>query len=565
MPDLLFRWKPIQTAALLFALPALLATPAARAQRPRPRRRDDIQWRTVVNNGDLMPGSSGALFNSYNQPSIDNHETVVFRARSQGPMPVHGIYYRDMGKRTPPPIVMLADRNTQVPDPNNLGAEFIEFPSFPRISLRGRIASRGSSPPVWTYTLPDSTETRTGTTDVFMANRHDEIFTALTQLGAVPGFEYFQVPGASTTGIRFDVFPGAPSPTRVGIVFKGNYTDNNLSQTGVYFRRLRDESNQAPIELIANTSTRIPNQPTVGTLTFGSTAPPSAVGRRMVFVGLDNEDNPTAGGIYIAPLRPSPKLTTLVGIGDPVPGVSGATFNKLGEGLSFNGRFVSFWGAWGTETRSLTLICPTDGNAARIAYCNAQYPNGFTTTVPVNQGIFVVDIRTGRVVMVARTGSDDFQDFLYWVFSGMVPGGDGDEGGGEADDGEPARWRASAFAAISPDRDNDRYFIAFKGTKTDGTQGIYETTAALNQIPNVDQHLTLVDTNTDGADIDPDIPSSSTPVMVTSVGIERDGFRNGVLAVALSMANADSSVTWAGLYITIPPNAYPWLAHFHHE
>jgi len=33
---------------------------------------------------------------------------------------------------------------------------------------------------------------------------------------------------------------------------------------------------------------------------FGSTAPPSAAGQRVVFAGFDDEDNPTLGGIYLA-------------------------------------------------------------------------------------------------------------------------------------------------------------------------------------------------------------------------------------------------------------------------
>jgi hypothetical protein len=104
---------------------------------------------------------------------------------------------------------------------------------------------------------------------------------------------------------------------------------------------------------------------------------------------LDNEDNPPAGGIYPAPLTGSkPPLTTLVRIGDRVPGERhGDTFNRLGEGLSYDGWFVAFWGAWGSETTTLILQCPNEGNQARLAYCEQQYPNGFTTTVPVNQGI----------------------------------------------------------------------------------------------------------------------------------------------------------------------------------
>ncbi len=41
-------------------------------------------WVTVVNNNDLMPGSGGRTFNSYNQPSVNAYGVVVMRARSRG-------------------------------------------------------------------------------------------------------------------------------------------------------------------------------------------------------------------------------------------------------------------------------------------------------------------------------------------------------------------------------------------------------------------------------------------------------------------------------------------------
>ena len=168
-------------------------------------------------------------------------------------------------------------------------------------------------------------------------------------------------------------------------MFKGNYTVGDVGKTGVYYRDLANASiplaggplapagGVKPVVLIADTSTLIPG---TRTTTFGSTAPPSAAGRKAVFAGFDNEDNPTKGGIYLAPLTgTSPMLTTLVNIGGQVPGEKkGAVFNKLGEGLSFDGRFVAFWGAWGSETKTLILDCPTDGNKDRIAYCMAAIP-----------------------------------------------------------------------------------------------------------------------------------------------------------------------------------------------
>ena len=508
--------------------------------------REPFHWHTVVNNGDLIPGTDTS-FNSYNQPSVNRYGLVVFRARSAGGdgggagavsaavgTPIHGIFERDMAKSGP--IIKLADKVTLVPDPNNLESQFNEFPAFPRIAYKSTtIGFRGNSQPVWEYALPDGSDTRAGTAGLYCQFKpKSKLFTGMQVLGAVPGFEYFEVPGASTTGIKFDVFPGAPAVTHRYVVFKGNYTDNGESQTGVYYRDLRKKGNP-PAYLIANTSTLIPNQPAGGTVTFGSTAPPSAMDGQMVFLGLDNEDAPTLGGIYFAPLKANTSLTTLVGLNTPVPGVSQATFNRLGEGLSYSlKRYVGFWGAWGDETRNVHLVCPTDGNQDLIAYCNMNYPDGYDAQVPVNQGIFVYDRKKHKSVMIAETGQDNFLDFTYWVFSGRPPG----VGGGEPEGYEPPRWRQSSFVAVG------NAAVAFKGTKEDGVDGVYVSKLSA---PDVTNHLVAIDTTMAGDAIDPDAPAG---VQITSVGVERDGFRGRWLSVVAGMANADASVTWGGIYVS---------------
>lgn len=532
----MFAIAPMVAAALG------LAAPAANSQ--------VLKWVAIVNNGDIIPGTD-TNFNSYNQPGINADGLVVFRARSAGgggeasaepaaaSGPVHGIFERDMAE-TNASIVTVLQRSSRVPRPNNLDATFSEFPSTPRIGINtGMIATRGQSTPVWEYTV-DGQDTRIGTSGIYMSRRRIKPFTAMSQLGVVPQFSYFQVPNAPA-GTKFDQFPGSPSPTLYKIAFKGNWTDtNNVSQTGVYYRNVTGGDGVLPVRLIADTSTLIPNQPSGGTVKFGSTAPPSATAGKMVFVGLDNEDAPTLGGIYLAELKQNSPLTTLIGIGDPVPGVPGQTFTKFGEGLSFDSRYVSFWGAWGTETRSITLYCPKTGNKDLLAYCNEHYPSGYQTTEPVNQGIFVTDSVTGETVIAAQTGMAHYYNFLYWVFSGRPPG----TGGGE--DFEPPRWRASAFTALSTV--GTKFAVAFKATKDDQvTQGIY---LAAGSNPLLYNRM-VVDTNTFGAVIDPEISAlvSATPLMVTAVGIERDAFRDGRLVVSVAMANADASVSWAGLYM----------------
>ena len=549
-------------------LTAMSVFTAALALGPSAADSQSVAWTTIANNGDVMPGTADILFNAYNQPSINANGLVVFRARSKGAGggeegggnggsggTASGVYERNMltihpGATPQAPIVRILDRTSLVPAPNNLDAGFTEFPSIPRIAIdTGTIATRGQSTPVWLYALPDGTETRTGTSGIYMNMNPATIapITAMSQLAAVPGFSYWQVPNA-LPGTKFDQFPGSPSPTGQDIVFKGNWTNaNGVSQTGVYYRDVTSDGGKAPVQVIADTGTLIPGQP-AGGKTFGSTAPPSAAAGKVVFVGLDNEDAPTLGGIYLSNLLNPKSLTPLIEIGSPVPGVVGAAFNKIGEGLSFNGRYLSFWGAWGTQERTITLQCPTSGEKARIDYCNTKYPDGFTTTEPVNQGVFVTDTVTGTTVLVARTGGaadDNFFNFLYWVFSGRPPG----TGGGDTEGTvfEPARWRSSAFTALSVAAVS-KYKVAFKATKNDGTQGIYLSSGSNLQLA---FHTVVVDTNTFGAVVDPEANSlvSATPLNVTSVGIERDGFRNQRLAVAISMANADASVSWAGLYL----------------
>ena len=505
-------------------------------------------WRTVANNGDVVPGSS-QVFNSYNQPSVNTSGLVTFRARTKGEG-ARGVYAR---QATNPAAALqaIADVNSQVPQPNNLDGEFNEFPSIPRIDDNGTmVATRGQSVPVWTYTPEGGVETRVGTSGIY-ATVNGTLTTGASLLGAVPGFDQFAVPGV-TPATRFDQFPGAPAVDDTTIVFKGNYTIGDAGQTGVFYRDVANAG--SPTQVIASSATRIPNQPDVGgepgTVTFGSTAPPSAAGGKVVFTGLDIEAAPTLGGVYLADLAPSPTLDPLVSIGDRVPGMAESdVFTTIGEGLSFDGRFVTFWGAWG-ETEQITLDCPEDGNKDLLAYCNATYPDGFTADVPVHQGIFIHDTTTDTTRAAALSDSSDpeaqFSTFQYWTFSGKPPTDTGgDEGGDESQ--ELPRWRSSAFAAVSGNGAD--YKVAFKASQPSGTTGIY-----LAEGPADRPIVSVVDTTTAGPAIDPE---AAADTVVTSVGMERDGFRGRYLAVSVGMANADASVSWAGIYLVTVDRLVP--------
>ncbi len=515
----------------------------------------DLNWQAVVNNGVTVPGDT-RKFNSYNQPSVNINGLVVFRARStagkSGGEPAHGIFIRDM--TTMSPLTTIFDRNTYVPYPNNLSSLFTEPPAFPRIdSGSNTIASRGNHPPVWVYQLSADTETRAGTTGIY-TNPFGTLITGASKLGIVPAFEFFEVPG--TFEIPFDVFPGAPSVTDgATIVFKGNYTLLGVSRTGVYYRNLINAPTGGfgPVVRVVDSTMTIPGTSTM----FGSTAPPSAAGRQVVFLGLDNEENPTKGGIYLAPLtQADPPLTALVKIGGPVPGEPpGTVFTKLGEGLSFDGRFVAFWGAWGTETKALNLKCVAEGNKDRRAYCEQQYPDGFATTAPLHQGIFVFDTATASTSVVAKAPGD-FDDFVYWNFSGLTPGtGQSDE------DGEPARWRSATFVAASGlvdgQRNDPSFHVVFKATRGQVVNGAYLNPVDglyLRKGPGTSPPVTVVETGMDGTLIDPGAvdPLTMDHLPVTAMGIERDGFRGNLLAINVSMANAAAG--WAGIYLTTVPN-----------
>ena len=532
-------------------------------------------WSTVVNNTDYMPtdtcnpsvSTTGCRhFNSYNQPSVNAGKLVVLRARSRGGheggggQPVHGVYTRDMATGGPVKTIFVRGE-TLVPHPNNRGMTFGEPPSFPRIDIGSNtVATRGNHQPVWTVQNNGEIVEQLGTNGIY-TNPYGPLITGASKLGNVSNFSFFRVP--ERPGMPFDVFPGAPAITDGHfIVFKGNYTVDLIGKTGVYYRDLSDEpmpltnvtnltpaGGTEPVVLIANnTDTLIPGTHTV----FGSTSPPSAANHMAVFSGFDNEDNPTLGGIYLAPLSGTqPHLTTLVSIGDQVPGESNkAKFNKLGEGLSFDGRFVAFWGAWGTETKSLTLQCTNEGNTDRIAYCKQQYPNGFTVQIPVHQGIFVHDIRTGHTHVVTKTPGY-FDDFLYWNFSGHVPGSTQEE------DGEPARWRASAFVAVSGMVDgslNDSVFhVVFKARKGTIAAGAYVNPIDgiyLGKGPGNTRILPLITTGMNGTLIDPQAvdPATGNALFVTEMGIERDGFRGNSIAINATMGTEEAGMS--GIYLT---------------
>lgn len=551
---------------------------------------EPFTWMTVVNNNDYTPGSTQKKFYSYNQPSVNVQGLVVFRARAKNPTPggesgndnpgtvegggsTRGVFTRDMLYLTP--IATIASNESPydlVPDPNNTIhpglATFNEFPSFPRIDKSsGTAAFRGQSTPSWE--VPDVGKVG-GTSGVY-AGLAGALKTGVRNIEPTYFPEYLVPQNALSSGAlptRFDQFPGAPSPTANLLVFKGNYTIGGSSRTGVFYRKVPGNSANNTVQMIANSETTcIPG--TVPCTKFGSTAPPSAADKKAVFVGLDNEDNPTQGGIYLRDLKdtnpsaPQPPLIPVAVIGKTiVPGFNGqpldetSTFARFGEALSFDGRYVAFWGSWGNATKTVTLVCPDEGNKDVIKYCKEK-ENNKEVAVPLNQGIFIYDTKNGILKMAAGTEPKD-QDFLYWNFSGRPPGvgggHDGEESEDETEDYEEPRWRSTSFVAVDGER------VAYKarsgvlndsGLWSNPVDGIYlKNTNGNGTTP----AITIVDTTTPGSDVDPAAANST----ISAIGIERDGFRNGWLAINASMvvigedteADEPEETGWAGIYLT---------------
>jgi hypothetical protein len=169
-----------------------------------------------------------------------------------------------------------------------------------------------------------------------------------------------------------------------------------------------------------------------------------------------------------------------------------------------------------------------------------------TTTVIAKTG----DLVDGRAI----------EDFVYWNFSGRVPG-TGHEGGEE--DGEEteemARWRSTSFGAVSGTGAPGMSVV--KVAFVDNHNGIDDERALLlrNVKPSGAGVLEpLLRTGDLGATVDPEAPDGA---VISALGIERDGFRGNWLAINVSMLVPSTELTaaaageeseeetgWAGIY-----------------
>ncbi len=199
----------------------------------------------------------------------------------------------------------------------------------------------------------------------------------------------------------------------------------------------------------------------------------------------------------------------------------------------------------GNEGKVMGLAPHGDPNALRLPPLEVD---GAEVTIPLHQGIFVVDIRTRQIQVIAKTPTD-YDDFLYWNFSGHVPGST------EEEDGEPARWRNAAFVAVSGKvaGTGANFHAAFKARTGNVVDGVYVNLVDgiyLAQGRGRSQIVPVVESGMDGTLLDPEAIDAETGdvLPVTEMGIERDGLRSDTLVITVTMGAEETG--WAGIYLT---------------
>ncbi len=531
--------------------------------------RANLAWMTIANGNSVLPGTT-TPFASFSGVSINTAGMAVFRGTSilttsEGSTgetsSTSGIYTADLANGGAP--TKLVDITTFVPQPtntlyNNAGPKFGSFLSTPNIDASSSFVGFNATHPAVVY-LPAGG--RGGDKGLYgnpggtLTTGVAAIISALEADGSTTDYSYFQVP--DLPGVAFGGFPNAPAAVGGNtLVFKGDYLDGTVVGTGIYYRNIGGTS---VVGLIASTHTTLMPDNTVRFAYIGA---PSAVGTSTVFVGYNKKTAPTAGGIYLATqLTSAPALTPLVTIGTPVPGQAETdTFTQFGDALSFDGRNVAFWGAWGTETTAKHLTCTDNADPSLTAYCLTVFPTGQDVQVPVHQGLFVYDTSQGKLTPIATT-SAGFADFAYYTFFGIPPevmpedvgpgSGNGSGGGEDETEGEvPLETPAFVLApniAIVAGSTQGTYQVVFKGN-TGGVDGLYmtsgPTTAAIQMV---------LDTTMLGQTIDPGAAETS---MIRKLDLDRVGMNGTRLSIGSTMitTNADGTTsTMSGLYAATLP------------
>ncbi len=508
-----------------------------------------LTWHPLADTTTMVPVAA-VPFQVFGPPAVNNSGTVVFSgqsifstAESEETSATLGVYSVDQSTGA---ISVIADSSTYVPDPNTLKygdtdtdlAKFEGFPSSANIDQGSSLVGfAGTNPPV--VQLPD--DGKAGTAGLY-GNPDGKLVTGVGLFTLDP-YVYFQVPDMPA-GTPFGALPASPAVVNGStFVFKGDYLNGTTVAMGVYYR---DITGTAPVTLIASTvSTLIPDSG----VKFGYIGAPSAVGNTVVFVGYNRKDGPAAGGIYSAPLATAPTPVPLVTIGSAVPDETDATFTQFGDNISFDGRYVAFWGAWGTDTTTRHLTCSNDGFTALDAYCLTVFPNGFDAQVPVHQGIFVYDTSTNTMTTVAKTG-DAFSDFTHWTFVGALPeeggppsGTGGNSSGGGEDETEEVPLEAPAFLmtpnVVVAGGTAGNYEVAFDAS-TGTADGIYMTSG-----PNTSAIVTAVDTTMPAATLNLNANSTTT---IKALYLGREGMQGNWLVIGSTMVDSATQTDSNGVY-----------------
>lgn len=509
----------------------------------------NLAWQTVANGKSTLPGTT-TPFATFGPASINTSGMAVFKgvsvlATSQGSgetSATTGLYTADLSNGGK--LAKVADIATLVPDPNKLTygqtlAKFGGFPSFPKIdAFSSFVGFNATHPPV--ISLPNSG--KAGSAGIY-SNPGGTLKTGvgLFVQDTTTTYPYFANPD---TGAAFGAFPASPSVVKGNtLVFKADYLNGTAVVNGIYYRDLMAESGQSLVQRVASVATSIPNMTT--TTRFGYFGAPAAVSNTAVFVGYNKKDAPTAGGIYSALLgSEDPLLTPLVTIGMPVPGGAETdSFTLFGDAVSYDGRFVGFWGAWGSDTTNLHVTC-SEPEEAMQAFCLTNFPNGYDAKVPAHQGMFVYDTQSSTLTAVAQTGTG-FTDFTYWPFVGTLPeeGAPTSTGGGETETEVPLEPPAFVLSPsiVVANPSGDAYQVVFKA-KSGSLNGIYMTTG-----PDSSPITTVLDTTMLGNAVD---GSSNSTSNINRLTLEREGMRGSWLVIGATLHDNAANTDASGIYAT---------------
>ena len=335
-----------------------------------------VTWQHVANNADDAPGSgTGYLFRSYNQPSINSDGLVVFRARSSsGGQQIDGVYTVDPVGGV---ISKVLARNDTVPDPNNTlyTGELAAFSGIPFNSPhRCQLVAAGHARPEparmdlyprrqrnpgrhlrhlcvrWRPGLDRSQPARCGCG----AGSGDTELPVVRRTRCRTGHTLRSIPWISDRCLEATMSPSratAPIPSTgwerpASTTATSHHLADALHRPGRQFehadpepacRRRREVRCHGTAECgcIQHLLHRLGQR---GCAHHGRHLPRPSPCK-------------LAPGMLLNAV-PLP-LTTIVGIGDQVPGQApGETFTNFGEALSLSndGNHVAFWASWGTRT-----------------------------------------------------------------------------------------------------------------------------------------------------------------------------------------------------------------------